>query len=52
TKILRHQASQLGIHVAPDGFVRVADLLLLPVNTNAHRPLASHTLEDVRLVRG
>ncbi|CAI5523494.1 unnamed protein product [Closterium sp. Naga37s-1] len=49
TKILRHQASQLGIHVAPDGFVRVADLLLLPVNTNAHRPLASHTLEDVRL---
>ncbi|CAI5489397.1 unnamed protein product [Closterium sp. Naga37s-1] len=49
TKILRHQASQLGLHVAPDGFVRVADLLLLPVNTNAHRPLASHTLEDVRL---
>ncbi|CAI5969915.1 unnamed protein product [Closterium sp. NIES-65] len=26
TKILRHQASQLGLHVAPDGFVRVADL--------------------------
>ncbi|CAI5931091.1 unnamed protein product [Closterium sp. NIES-64] len=49
TKILRHQASQLGLHVAPDGFVRVADLLLLPVNTNAHRALASHTLEDVRL---
>ncbi|CAI5465362.1 unnamed protein product [Closterium sp. Yama58-4] len=49
TKILRHQASQLGLHVAPDGFVRVADLLLLPVNTNARRPLASHTLEDVRL---
>ncbi|GJP38593.1 hypothetical protein CLOM_g23033 [Closterium sp. NIES-68] len=48
TKILRHQASQLGIHVAPDGFVLVVDLLRLPVNTNAHRPLASHTLEDVR----
>lgn len=52
TRILRHQAQQLGLHMDPDGFVHVTELLRLPVTTTAGRRLASHSEEDVKRVRG
>ncbi|KAL2622500.1 hypothetical protein R1flu_002705 [Riccia fluitans] len=49
TKILRHQAEQLKLDLAKDGYTEVNQLLKLPMKTASLRPLSSHTVEDVLL---
>ncbi|KAJ7555348.1 hypothetical protein O6H91_05G033100 [Diphasiastrum complanatum] len=44
-RILRHQASELGLKMREDGFIEVMDLLRLPIKTGVGLPLSSHTIE-------
>eukprot|EP00850_Spirogloea_muscicola_P012095 SM000077S21569 [mRNA] locus=s77:274061:276126:- [translate_table: standard] len=48
TAILRHKALDYGLSIRPDGYVPVADILALHINTGAKRQLNSHSVEDVR----
>eukprot|EP00850_Spirogloea_muscicola_P011846 SM000075S21935 [mRNA] locus=s75:152901:155125:- [translate_table: standard] len=50
TAILRHKALDYGLSIRPDGYVPVADILSLQINTGAKRQLNSHSVEDVRKV--
>ncbi|XP_024024288.1 tRNA 2'-phosphotransferase 1 isoform X1 [Morus notabilis] len=48
TRILRHMASELNLHMRSDGYVKVNDLLKLNLKTFANIPLRSHTVDEIR----
>ncbi|GLJ26969.1 hypothetical protein SUGI_0528140 [Cryptomeria japonica] len=48
SRILRHQAPQLGLKVRSDGYVVVKDLLRLRTKTSAGLPLNAHSVDDLK----
>lgn len=50
SRILRHQAPQLGLKVRSDGYVIVKELLSLHIKTQAGLPLKAHSVDDLKEV--